>query len=86
MIIHDITKPLTYIINEILKIFKYFFNLMDSIVFNGFSLLDFCITFLVFSAIIPVLISVIDTINHKNGETRKSKEKERRKKEKEGSA
>ena len=83
---HDITQPLTFILNEILKIFKYFFNLMDSIIFNGFSLLDFSITFIIFGAIIPVLISVIDTVNHRNNETRKSKEKEHRKEKKEGSA
>lgn len=75
---YDITNGLTIIINEIIKIFQYCFNLLDSITFNGFSLLDFSITIIVFSAIIPVLISSISAYNSYN-EKRHKEEVKRRK-------
>lgn len=77
---YDITNGLTFILNEILKIFQYCFNLLDSITFNGFSLLDFSITIIVFSAIIPVLISSINAYNSYN-EKRQKEERKRRKEE-----
>lgn len=75
---YDITNGLTFILNEILKIFQYCFNLLDSITFNGFSLLDFSISIIVFSAIIPVLISSIEAYNTYT-EKRIKEEKKRRK-------
>lgn len=75
---YDITQGLTFIVNEILSIFQYCFNLLDSITFNGFSLLDFSITFIIFSAIIPVLISSIEAYSSYTEKRIKEEKKSRK--------
>ncbi len=64
----DITNFMQWFIDQIVNMFTYFFNLLDSITFMGTSLLRVIITI---SILIP-LMSVLLTIS-KNGSIRVSK-------------
>lgn len=57
----DISVFFNWFMNEIVKLFKSFFNILDSITFNGVSLLQFSLWCLILSALIPIIFSIART-------------------------
>lgn len=57
LLAYDISRVFNWCVNVILGIFKFMFDLLDSIVFNGVSMLDWTITIMILSCLIPLLIS-----------------------------
>lgn len=58
----DITNFMTWFINQVVSIFKKTFNILDSITFSGISLLDLIITIVILTALIGVLITVVQNV------------------------
>lgn len=54
---NDITYFMNWFIDQVVKIFTFTFNTLDSITFWGFSLLDFIIGISVISAMLTVLFT-----------------------------
>lgn len=55
----DISGFMSSFLNEIIKFFVSCFNILDSISFNGISLLDFIITVFVLGVAIPLVITLL---------------------------
>lgn len=57
----DITVFMTWFLQQVLRIFTYTFNTLDSITFMGTSLLKVILTITVLGALLPVLLTVVQT-------------------------
>lgn len=53
----DITYFMDWFLDQVVKIFTFVFNTLDSITFWGFSLLDFIITIAIISSMLAVLFT-----------------------------
>ena len=54
----DITNFMTWFLDQVISIFKFVFNTMDSITFMGTSLLKVVLTIVIISALIPILLTI----------------------------
>lgn len=55
----DISSFLSEFLGMILTLFRYFYTLLDSIGFGGFSLLDFTIAIFLIAFVVPLLVVVV---------------------------
>lgn len=55
----DISSFLSQFLGMIISLFRYFYTLLDSIGFGGFSLLDFTISIFLIAFVVPLLVVVI---------------------------
>ncbi len=58
----DITYFINWFIEQVFKIFSKCFSILDSITFNGTSLLELSITIFILSALIPVILTIGQTV------------------------
>lgn len=82
----DITNNLNNAINMIINLITYTFDKLNSIEFAGISLLEYSITILVVSVILPLLFTLVNSSAINGGrnyanERKRIAEQERRKKE-----
>lgn len=54
---YDISFFVNWMANLFLSLFSFMFNLLDSIKFNGISILSYSVTLMILSCLIPLLIS-----------------------------
>lgn len=76
----DITNFITWFISQVVKIFTWLFNLLDSITFSGTSLLRVIITIIIISVLLPVILTIgknSRVIAERSDSIRSSKEKEK---------
>lgn len=71
----DITNFMNWFINMFLSLFKFIYDTLDSITFNGISLLQYFITILVLIPILTILFTLVtsDKVWNQNNEKRKEK-------------
>lgn len=74
----DITNFISWFLTQTLNIFTWFFNLLDSIKFYNVSLLSFCITIVIISVLIPVILTITkgDKINSERSSSKKASKSE----------
>ena len=71
----DISSFMTWFINQVINIFKFCFDILDSITFSGTSLLRVFLTILVLSVLIPVVLTIakgVDYVGSKSERVKKS--------------
>lgn len=71
----DISSFMTWFINQVINIFKFCFDILDSITFSGTSLLRVFLTILVLSVLIPVVLTIakgVDYVGFKSERVKKS--------------
>lgn len=71
----DITNFIQWFISETIKIFSWFFNLLDSITFMGTSLLKVIITIIIISALLGVVLTIGQSVSVVGHKSEKIKEK-----------
>lgn len=59
----DITNFMTWFISQIVKMFSWFFGILDNFKFAGTSLLSVIIVIMIFSALLPVLLTISKSVN-----------------------
>ena len=57
----DITNFMTWFLNQVVRIFTYSYNTLDSITFMGTSLLRVSLTILILGTLIPILLTIVNT-------------------------
>ena len=71
----DISSFMSWFINQVVNIFKFSFETLDSITFGGTSLLRVILTILVLSILIPVVLTIakgVDYVGSKSERVKKS--------------
>lgn len=58
---HDITDFMTWFINQVITIITKAFNILDSIQFAGTSILRVLLVILFFSAVLPVILTIVNS-------------------------
>lgn len=69
----DITPFIGDFLNLLLQMFSKVFDTLDSIEFFGFSLLTYFISLFVLMAVVPILITVLNTVTTKTSRSGKPK-------------
>lgn len=54
----DISYFMTWFVSQFISMISHIFTILDSIKFAGTSLLQFCITIVIISALIPVILTI----------------------------
>lgn len=57
----DISTFMTWFLNQVVRIFTFTFTTLDSITFMGTSLLKVILTITILGALLPVLLTVVQT-------------------------
>lgn len=57
----DISTFMTWFLNQVINIFTYTYNTLNSITFMGTSLLKVILTITILGAMLPVLLTVVQT-------------------------
>lgn len=73
----DITDFITWFINQIINIFTWCFNLLNSITFYNISLLQYIISLLVLGVILEILFTLVSSNGIKNSREYMRKEKKK---------
>lgn len=76
----DITNFMSWFIGICVEMFTWVYNTLDSITFYGFSLLQFCISILIISTIIPIILTTAQNQSIRSercGKTSKSERSEK---------
>jgi len=81
----DITDFITWLLNEIIKLFTNIFNILNNITFSGTSLLKVIITIGILGALIPIILTIAPSGMYNKGESagrdiKREREKEKRSK------
>lgn len=71
----DISNFINWFINQVINIFSWAFNLLDSITFNGTSLLKVIVTIIIIGVLIPVILTISQNISVIGQRSEKIKEK-----------
>jgi len=71
----DISNFINWFINQVINIFSWAFNLLDSITFNGTSLLKVIITIIIIGVLIPVILTISQNVSVIGQRSEKIKEK-----------
>lgn len=59
----DISNFMSWFITQVVNIFKWFFNLLDSITFGGTSLLKVLVTIVILVPLISVVLTINQNVN-----------------------
>ena len=59
----DISNFINWFINQVINIFSWAFNLLDSITFNGTSLLKVIVTIIIIGVLIPVILTISQNVS-----------------------
>lgn len=76
----DITSFINWFLDQFIKLFKFLFNTLDSITFNGISLLDYIITVFVLIPIVTTLFTLVTSDKLWNSKSERSRSKKEDKK------
>lgn len=71
----DISSFMTWFINQVIYIFKFCFDILDSITFSGTSLLRVILAIFILSVLIPVVLTIakgVDYVGSKSERVKKS--------------
>lgn len=71
----DISNFINWFINQVINIFSWAFNLLDSITFNGTSLLKVIVTIIIIGVLIPVILTISQNVSVIGQRSEKIKEK-----------
>ena len=71
----DISNFINWFINQVINIFSWAFNLLDSITFNGTSLLKVIITIIIIGVLIHVILTISQNVSVIGQRSEKIKEK-----------
>lgn len=71
----DITEFMTWWLSQVVRMFTYFYNLLDSIQFMGTSLLKVILTILILSVLIPVILTISRSTNFIGSKAEKIKDR-----------
>lgn len=63
----DITNFVSSFITEMVSLFSYVVNTLDTIEFFGFSLLSYIITLFIISSVVPLVISIVQKVGVRRG-------------------
>lgn len=75
----DITNFMNWFITQFLNLFKFIYNTLDNITFNGISLLQYTISVFVLVPILTVLFTLVTSDKIWTSETEKSKKSKKSK-------
>lgn len=59
----DITIFMTWFVGQVVRMFTYFFNLLDSITFSGTSLLKVIVTIVILVPLVSVVLTINQNVN-----------------------
>lgn len=71
----DISYFINWFIDQVINIFSWAFNLLDTITFNGTSLLKVIVTIIIIGVLIPVILTISQNVSVIGQRSEKIKEK-----------
>ena len=78
MILANITPFMTWWINLIINTFTTLFNILDSFEFMGTTLLEVIISIVIISAILPILLTLANTITIQSNKAQAKRDRQER--------